>query len=257
MTTSPEVQAALIAGIVAVFGTIITMIIAKRTFKSDKEKIMIEQQKLDNDRKRMDAEIAKLNIETEKTIIDAYDIRNLQSAEVSKLIAETKKTLYEMNHIKNTQIINDAEKIRNLLILFDRKAFNKLVSSEDPLLLLRAIIETRINMQKMGASFIYDIEVSNAFNNIKNILIHLEDWVSQNIPKLNELAEDIEIRKYHGVSPDTFKGINPYEFVDKVISARSDINRNLHIVEKNFREIEQQTRNQPDEPVKPLDDLPS
>ena len=87
----------------------------------------------------------------------------------------------------------ERREIRDLLILFERAAFNVeegYYGYGDPTVVFNAIRETRIELNKRGAAYVTDNEIADVFAQIRDTLFQLERDIGKQYPKLVELAAE-------------------------------------------------------------------
>jgi predicted nucleic acid-binding Zn-ribbon protein len=134
----PEIFTAVIAAVVAVISSLITLSIGLGQLKNERKRIdsevSLERTKLEHDRERLQSE---LKISAEQV--------SVWKAEVEKLKAETQKLSYEADDIRRRRLEAERNEIRNLLILFDRAVFDAPMNSEEPVQMFIALQQTRIS----------------------------------------------------------------------------------------------------------------
>jgi len=95
----------------------------------------------------------------------------------------------ELTEIERRRIEAERAEIRDLLILFERRAFRPPdVQKGDPTAALNAIQETRIALQMRGASLIADADVADQFRDIQDALWELEQAVKAKYPAVARLT---------------------------------------------------------------------
>lgn len=171
---SPEIIAALIAGIVSILGSSVTLWIGMRS-------IRLEREKLKADRERLQLEIREY-----------AEQARIGRAEIEKLKAEADKLSAEAEEIRRKRIEAERAEIRDVLMLFDRAVFDAPMYSEEPIEMFRAIRQTRISLQMSGASLIRDGEAADCFRRIREILLQAENEVQNRYPVVAQMAVEFD-----------------------------------------------------------------
>jgi hypothetical protein len=105
-------------------------------------------------------------------------------AEVNKLAAETKE-------IQRKPIEADRKVMLDLLNLLKRAAFHPDNQPRDPTATFKAIRDTRIALQKGGASSVPDKDVAERFQQIQDQLLQIENKVIDRHPAIADLASRV------------------------------------------------------------------
>jgi hypothetical protein len=112
-------------------------------------------------------------------------------AEVDKLRAETRKTLTETQDLRRRTLEAERAEIRDLLLLFERAAFDAQLYSEEPVAMLQAFRATRIALQQGGASLIRNAGVARNFAEIRRLLWDAEQRVAREFPDVTQMADQL------------------------------------------------------------------
>lgn len=195
----PEVVAAIIAAVVGTISSLITLAIGLGQLRNERrhleEEMTIERRKLEHDRERLQSELRE----------NAEQAR-LWKAEAEKLKAETQKLSVEADDIRRRRLEAERAEIRDLLILFDRAVFDAPMQSEEPVEMFRALQQTRVSLQKSGASLVRDREIAEHFQKAREILLTTEAEVKKRYPMVAQLATEFD-----EVVQNDQQNIPPYE----------------------------------------------
>jgi cell division protein FtsL len=218
-----EVITALIAGIVSIIGSSITLLIGMRN-------IRLEREKLRNDRERLQLELRKID---EQSRISKVEIERLQ-AEAAKLAAEAEE-------IRRKRIEAQRAEIRDVLILFDRAVFDAPMYSEEPVEMFKAIRQTRLSLQMSGASLIHDQKVAEHFRRIREILLNVESEVQRRYPVIAQMAVDFDDnREAYERRREVSKilGKEYWKAVNFMMGIRSEVQQHLESIRQRLHELD-------------------
>ncbi|OGO28547.1 MAG: hypothetical protein A2W33_06145 [Chloroflexi bacterium RBG_16_52_11] len=221
---SSEVIAALIAVVVSVIGSGITLLIGLRN-------IRLEREKLRSDRERLQPEL-RHNAEQSRR----------DQVEIAKLRAETEKLLTETNEIRQQRIVAERNEIRDFLGFFERAVFDAPMLSEEPVEMFKAIQQTRISLQMSRATLISDHEIAEHFRNIREILLRTEGEVQSRFPIVAQTATQYDDRSlfFQDRREEVHKKLGPkyFEPVRIMMNIRPAIKQHLQAVHERLRELD-------------------
>lgn len=217
----PEIVAALIAAVVSITASAVTLFIGSRNIRNEREKLQIEREKTQADRERYQSELRESARQAQ-----------VWNAEIAKLKAETEKLAIEADDIRRRRFEAERDEIRNLLMFFDRAVFDAPMYSEDPVEMFTAIRQTRISLQTNGASLVRDKEVAEHFQRIREILLNAEAEVLRQYPAIPHIAVELgsEKRLTHyerRQKVEQLLGGNYYEPVRMMMRVRQEIQPHL------------------------------
>jgi len=219
---SSEIASALIAGIVSILGLIVTLFISIRNIKVETEKLRIERERLNKDRTEADIQVILLKAELAKLNTETKHNSALWEIEIEKLKAETEKSILEAQQIRNSAVIAEHKQISELLTYFDRPSLRAHLVNSDSFRQIEVMRDIRIKLQMSGICLSRDPIVSKHFEQARDILLDTElniiarfpaiiDWISEAKTKTQSLDER---RKFIGNKV----GEMGYKYIEDTIS---------------------------------------
>ena len=228
---SSEVTAAIIAAVVSVLGSGITLFFGLRNVKIEKEKLHSERERLQADRERLQAELRQ-----------TAEQSRIGKVEIAKLKAETEKIMAETSEIKRHRLEAERNEIRDILGIFERAVFDAPMQSEEPVEMFKAIQQTRISLQLSGATLIRDQEVAEIFCHIREILLRIEGEVQVKFPIVAQMATQFDNRNFSGWEQREkvreILGGDYFEPVRMMMDIRREIQQHLERVHNRLRELD-------------------
>jgi seryl-tRNA synthetase len=229
-----EIISAIIAAVVGTLSSLITLTIGLGQLRNERkrleEEMKLERAKLEHDRERLQSELRE----------NAEQAR-VWKAEVEKLKAETQKLSIEADDIRRRQLEAERTEIRDLLVLFDRAVFDAPMQSEEPVEMFRALQQTRVSLQKSGASLVRHQEIAMHFQRIRQILLETETEVKRRYPRVVQLAieldENIPVRRYQ---VNQLLGEDYWGAVGLMMGIRPEITQHVEAIRKRLRVLDEQ-----------------
>lgn len=217
MSTQPEIIAALIAAIVSLAGSIVTLIIAMKSLRNERDKLSIDRENL------------------RKELKSTAEQTSVWKAEVVKLKVETDKIIEETRAIRNQRISAEREELKNMLILFERAVFHAPLNSEDPVNMFKAIRQTRVSLQMSGGSSILNKEAAFHFSKTRDILMESESKVMERFPELVRFVDEVGDLMVSSKQKDLLysrMGGGKWESVNLMADIRQNLNHHISEAKK-------------------------
>lgn len=231
---------AVIAAVVSVIASGITLFIGLHKLKNERDKLQIDTQMFLIESKKFATEQDRFQAELRESARQA----RVWEAEIERLRAETNKLAIEADEFRRRRLAAERGEIRDLLILFDRSVFDAPMQSEEPVEMFKAIRQTRIALQMSGASLVRDREVAEHFQKVRETLLIVETEVAKRYPVIvemaNQLSDFTKDRPMYERRKQTQEilGKDYYEPVRLIMNVRREISHHIDEIRNRLRVLD-------------------